>query len=202
MAEDKKGNALSDEEMIIAIREGESRFIDILMDKYKNLVKSLAKDMFILGAEHEDLLQEGMIGLFKAVRDFDFGRDASFSTYANLCISRQMYNAIQASNRQKHFPLNSYVSIYKDDSKDEMLEINPAMKSANPEDVMIDRENVEDIEKKIEEALSDFEKQVLDLFLIGMGYVEIARILGKDEKSTDNALQRAKGKLKRILGNI
>lgn len=190
---------MTDEEMILALREGENRYIDVLMEKYKNMVRSVAKDMFILGAEHEDLIQEGMIGLFKAVEGFDFGRDASFSTYANLCIKRNMYKAIQVSQYQKHLPLNTYTSLYKDDSNDEYTKDLPASISTNPEDVMIDKENVENLEKAISETLSPFEKQVLDLHVIGIGYVEIAGILGKDIKSTENALQRAKTKVKKVI---
>lgn len=193
----------SDEELIIALRDGEKTNIDIIMNKYKNLVRSKAKSMYVLGAEPEDLIQEGMIGLFKAVRDFDIGRDASFLTFANLCISRQMYNALIASNRQKNIPLNSYVSLYgtteEDDDSGQLIDSVPSGKAVNPEEVIIDKENVEILQKTIEEVLSSFEKQVLDLYMTGMTYVEIAKVLGKDEKSTDNALQRAKSKVKKII---
>ena len=161
--------------------------------------------MYILGADSEDLIQEGMIGLFKAMRDYDYGRDASFLTFADLCISRQMYTAVTASGRKKHMPLNTYISLSsKDDSNDEesgrfSLEETLVFDSDNPERIVIDRENVEDIEHFIDTELSSFEKEVLDLYLTGMSYTNIAKVLSKDEKSTDNALQRAKSKLKKKL---
>jgi len=178
------------------------------MDKYKNLVKSKAKAMFILGADNEDLIQEGMIGLFKAVRDYDCGRDASFQTFAMLCIARQMYTAVQASGRKKHAPLNYYISLYAESSDGpegeaagELLEHLPSehAQGRNPEEMLIDRENAQNLEAAIESELSPFEKQVLDLCMTGMGYVEIAKVLGREEKATDNAIQRIKGKIKRIL---
>ena len=191
----------TDEELIVALRDGEKANIDIIMDKYKNLVRNKAKSMYVLGAEPEDLIQEGMIGLFKAVRDFDIGRDASFSTFANLCISRQMLNVFVASNRQKNIPLNTYVSLYSRENEDseQLIDSVPSDKSVNPEEVVIDKENVLALQKAIEESLSSFEKQVLDLYMTGMTSVETAKVLGKDEKSTDNALQRAKSKVKRII---
>ncbi|MCR5798839.1 MAG: RNA polymerase sporulation sigma factor SigH [Lachnospiraceae bacterium] len=201
---DRYDNGVSDDELIIMLRDGDERIVDRLMDKYKDLVKSKAKSMYILGAEPEDLIQEGMIGLFKAIRDYDIGRDASFATFAQLCVNRQMYNALQASNRQKHIPLNSYVSLYSkpegdNDNDTELIENVAATTDFNPESMMIDRENVTALEKAIDEALSPLEKQVLDLFMTGMGYVEIAGVLGRDEKSTDNALQRARGKVKKLI---
>lgn len=195
----------SDEELIVHLRDGEERITDYIMDKYKNLVRSKAKSMYILGADREDLIQEGMIGLFKAIRDYDIGRDASFFTFADLCVSRQMYTAVQAAGRQKHAPLNTYISLYANSSEKEEGEewemINSLISKSerNPEELLIDRENVELIEKTIEKELSGFEKQVLDLYLTGMKYTQIARVLGKDDKSTDNALQRIKNKLKRLI---
>lgn len=197
-----------DEELILRLRDGEEAITDYIMDKYKNLVRSKAKSMYILGADRDDLIQEGMIGLFKAVRDYDIGRDASFFTFAELCVSRQMYTAIQAAGRQKHTPLNTYISLYAGsadqdvDGRDGEWELSGSLLSQperNPEDLLIDRENVERLEKTIEKELSSFEKQVLDLYLTGMKYSEIARVLGRDEKSTDNALQRIKSKLKKAI---
>ena len=193
----------TDEELIVRLRDGEEKITDHIMDKYKNLVRSKAGSMYILGADRDDLIQEGMIGLFKAIRDYDTGRDASFFTFADLCISRQMYTAVQAAGRQKHAPLNSYISLYADmgeksDSEDmELIQSLISLSDKNPEDLLIDRENVESLEKFIERELSGFEKQVLDLYLTGMKYTQIAKVLGKDEKSTDNALQRIKAKLKK-----
>ena len=175
------------------------------MDKYKNLVRKRANAMFLIGGETEDLIQEGMIGLFKAVRDYDSGRDASFYTFADLCISRQMYTAIQAANRKKHTPLNSYISLYKNQEETDMeSELIGAIRNSserNPEEILIDRENVEAIEKIIENDLSPFERQVLELSMTGMNYQDIARLLGKDSKSTDNALNRVKTKIKKQLKN-
>lgn len=194
----------TDGELIDRLRRGETHIMDYICDKYKNLVRSKAKSMFILGADNEDLIQEGMIGLFKAVRDYDMGRDASFSTFAELCISRQMYTAVQASRRQKHLPLNSYVSLDSEASEDDKDGLNLAELLADktelsPEEVFLDKERVAYLEKTIDEELSDFEKQVLDLYRTGMSYSQIARVLGRDEKATDNALQRLKAKIRKML---
>lgn len=193
----------SDEELIVRLRDGEQQITDYIMEKYKNLVRSKAGSMYILGADRDDLIQEGMIGLFKAIRDFDSGRDASFFTFAELCISRQMYSAVQAAGRMKHIPLNSYISLYGNgtehgEEEDGMLSI-LADHGLNPEDFVIDKENVELLEKRMEQELSGFEKQVLDLYVTGMSYSQIARVLGRDEKSTDNALQRLKSKIKKMI---
>lgn len=193
----------TDEELILRLRDGENQITDYIMDKYKNLVRSKAGSMYILGADKDDLIQEGMIGLFKAVRDFDSGRDASFFTFAELCISRQMYSAIQAADRKKHLPLNSYISLYgsgdEANTENEKLMGELADTGLDPETLIIDRLNVEELEKRMEQELSLFEKQVLDLYITGMGYAQIAKVLGKDEKSTDNALQRTKAKVKKMI---
>lgn len=195
----------SDEELIDRLRQGEEQIIDYIMDKYKNLVRNKAKSMFILGADNDDLIQEGMIGLFKAVRDYDAGRDASFYTFADLCVSRQMYTAVQASRREKHAPLNSYISLYADMTESDQegnAELVNALTSAaetNPEELLIDKENVANIEAIIDKELSGFEKQVLDLYITGMSYSQIAKVLGRDDKSTDNALQRLKAKIKKAV---
>lgn len=195
---------ITDEELIDRLRSGEERIMDYICDKYKNLVRSKAKSMFILGGDSEDLIQEGMIGLFKAVRDYDSGRDASFYTFADLCISRQMYTAVQASQRQKHIPLNTYISLYgntmaEDKEEPSLLEALPDPTELNPEEMFLDKERVAYLEKIIENELSSFEKQVLDLYMTGMSYTQIAKVLGRDEKSTDNALQRLKSKIKKML---
>lgn len=194
----------SDESLLVRLSEGEVAIQDYLLDKYKNLVRSKAKSMYILGAEPEDLIQEGMIGLVKAIRDYDAGRDASFFTFAELCVSRQMYTAVKSSGRKKHMPLNSYVSIYNDENAEESGgEINRyANSNNNPESMLIDKENVEVIEKSIETELSEFERQALELYVTGMNYSDIARVLGKDAKSTDNALNRAKSKLRKCLTKL
>lgn len=203
MKEDYK--QYSDEELLIRLRDGEDAIIEYIMNKYKNLVRSKAKSMYILGADSDDLIQEGMIGLFKAVRDYDSGRDASFATFADLCVSRQMYTAVQASRRQKHIPLNTYISLYgsvgtnHEGEEETLANVLAAHSGQSPEELVIDRENVTQLEKTIEKELSIFEKQVLDLYLTGMGYQQIAKVLGKDDKSTDNALQRIKTKLKKAI---
>ena len=174
----------SDDELILRLRDGEAAITDYIMDKYKNLVRNKAKSMYILGADREDLIQEGMIGLFKAVRDYDTGRDASFFTFADLCISRQMYTAVQSAGRQKHTPLNTYISLYADNAESageggewELLNAISSQLEKSPEELLIDKENVEILEKIIEKELSGFEKQVLDLYLTGMRYSQIAKVL-------------------------
>ena len=198
---------MTDEQLIGKLRKGDKNIIDYIMEKYKNLVRKEANAMYLLGGENDDLIQEGMIGLFKALRDYDSGRDASFLTFADLCVSRQMYTAVQASKRQKHIPLNTYVSLYgsagtnRDGEEEESLvNVLSDVAGTNPEDVVIDRENVIQLEQTIERELSGFEKQVLDLYLTGMSYQQIAKVLGRDDKSTDNALQRIKTKLRRAIG--
>lgn len=197
-------SSCSDEELLIRLRDGEAGITDHIMNKYKNLVRSKAKSMYILGADSEDLIQEGMIGLFKAIRDYDSGRDASFFTFADLCVSRQMYTAVQASRRQKHIPLNNYISLYGNpsesrDGEEALVNVLATGSGLNPEELIIDKENVDRLEMLIERELSSFEKQVLDLYLTGMSYQQIARVLGRDDKSTDNALQRIKHKLRRAM---
>ena len=194
-----------DEQLIDMLRQGETSVMEYIMDKYKNLVRKKAKSMYILGGDKDDLIQEGMIGLFKAVRDYDSGRDASFLTFADLCISRQMYTAVSAAGRQKHIPLNSYVSLYAEEDG-HMGEENSAILFAslsnvkeNPENMFFFFFRVAYLEERIEKELSDFEKQVLDLYMTGMSYSQIAKVLGRDEKSTDNALSRLKSKIKKML---
>lgn len=205
---DKSYEQYSDEELVDRLRDGEGSITEYLMNKYKNLVRSKAKSMYILGADSEDLIQEGMIGLFKALRDYDSGRDASFLTFADLCVSRQMYTAVQASRRQKHIPLNTYISLYanvgtnREGEQEKLENVLTARADQSPEEVVIDKENVVQLERAIEQELSGFEKQVLDLYLTGMGYQQIAKVLGKDDKSTDNALQRIKTKLKKRLSRL
>lgn len=195
---------LTDEELIARYMDGDSAVVDFLMDKYKYLVRSEAGNMFLLGADHEDLLQEGMIGLFKAIRDYDPGRDASFMTFAKLCISRQIFTAIEASNRHKHAPLNSYLSLSDSENEQykearERLYKMTALES--PETLLIAKEDVSRLEERLRAELSHLEKQVLDLYYVGMSTREIAAILGRTEKATDNALQRLKAKLRKCLQN-
>jgi RNA polymerase sporulation-specific sigma factor len=195
----------SDEELIARLRAGETQVTEYLMEKYKDLVRSKAKTMYLLGADAEDLIQEGMIGLFKAIRDYETDRDTVFVTFANICISRQMYTAIEAARRHKHYFLNTYISLYASTedgeiSSEDMRFIATAKSpEKSPEELLIDRENAANLEKIIVKALSKFEKQVLDLHLVGLGYAEIAAVLGKSPKATDNALQRVRLKVKKAL---
>ena len=205
--------ALPDDELIALSREEDSRATEALITRYKEMVRNRARSMFILGGDSEDMIQEGMIGLFKAVRDYDCGRDASFSTFAALCVSRQLYTAVQAFGRKKHMPLNTAVSLNapvqntNDPDGESGLELEEALSGElgaqpageygmNPEKLVIERENLLQLQERIENSLSPLEKQVLDLYLTGMNYVEIARILNRDEKSTDNALQRIRAKVR------
>ena len=202
----EKYNGLTDEEMISLFRDGDQEAMEKLLEKYKSMVLGKAKSMYILGGDSEDLIQEGMLGLFKAVRDFDCGRDASFRTFAQLCVTRQLYTAVKASARKKHLPLNSAVSLSSplreengDERDEELLDFLEADPSSNPEAYLIGQEETERLEEMIEKELSPLEKQVLELYLTGMGYVEIAHVLNRDEKSTDNALQRIRAKTRACL---
>jgi len=202
----EKYSGLTDEEMISLFRDGDQEAMEKLLEKYKGMVLGKAKSMYILGGDSEDLIQEGMLGLFKAVRDFDCGRDASFRTFAQLCVTRQLYTAVKASARKKHLPLNSAVSLSSplreengDERDEELLDFLEADPSSNPEAYLISQEETERLEEMIEKELSPLEKQVLDLYLTGLGYVEIAHVLNRDEKSTDNALQRIRAKTRACL---
>lgn len=190
-----KFDNISDEELIARLRDGETIIEDYLMEKYKGLVRQKARAMFLIGGDTDDLIQEGMIGLFKAVRDFQPGREATFATFARMCIDRQIYSAIQNSNRQKHLPLNSYVSLNQEDESSPMWELSVE----NPEEIIIDQETTRDLQQKISDYLSPMENKVLDLYLKGEGYVEIGRILGKSPKSIDNALQRIRAKIREVI---
>lgn len=200
---------ISDEEMIKLIRDGDEMAVDYLLEKYKGLVKSKARTLFLAGADRDDLIQEGMIGLYKAIRGFDLSKDTSFFNFANLCISRQIYNAINASNRKKNIPLNTYVSlsspIFYDDDGDEVLPtFNTILKSnqKDPEELVIDKEKATMIEYELDKRLSDLEKSVISLYLKDFNYIEISKILDKEAKAIDNALTRIKGKLSKIISEI
>lgn len=198
-----KYNRITDEQLIQRLRDGEKEIMDYLMEKYKNLVRKEANAMYLLGGENDDLIQEGMIGLFKAVQDYNTEEEASFFSFARLCITRQMYSAIEASKRKKHSPLNSYISLYdKNDEKAALIETMEASSETNPEELLIGREHAELIESKLEEQLSDLENRVLYLHMLGTDYKTIARLLDKSPKTIDNALQRIKAKTQRILENV
>lgn len=202
----EKYESLSDEELIRLHREGQQEVMDFIMEKYKNLVKKKARAMYLMGGDNDDLIQEGMIGLFKAVRDYNEEKEASFYSFAELCISRQIYSAVEASNRQKHIPLNNYISLYSQASGEggegaPLLELLQSIRDRNPEELVIDREDVSMIEEGLEKSLSKFEKKVFDLYAAGISYVQIAEILDKTPKSVDNAIQRIKNKLSSYLAN-
>ena len=189
----------SDEELIFALREkNETEIMDYLLNKYKNLVKKKAKVLFLIGGDTDDLIQEGMIGLFKAIRDYDKEKDSSFFHFAQICISRQMYTAMEASNRKKHAPLNSYISLSaseKNESGENLPELLEELSGTNPEQIVINKEELEQMRKKADSVLSPMEKEVLAYYLQGMNYTKIAEVMQKSAKSIDNALQRIRNKL-------
>lgn len=201
---------LTDEQIIRFIEDGDQDAVDFLMNKYKDIVRKKAKALFLIGGEKEDLIQEGMIGLYKAIRDYQSEKDNSFYTFADLCISRQIYSAINASQRKKNLPLNTYISLYtpvngKNEENDETPILVDTMlhdREQNPESLVIDRENTSLIEDKLFQRLSPLEKQVLELYMADLKYVAIAKRLNKEPKSIDNALQRIKTKLTQVLKEV
>ncbi|WP_028777675.1 RNA polymerase sporulation sigma factor SigH [Shimazuella kribbensis] len=192
---------LGDEELVRDIRVGDQEALEYLIHKYKNFVRAKARSYFLIGADHEDIVQEGMIGLYKAIRDFRGDKLASFKAFAELCITRQIITAIKTATRQKHIPLNSYVSLDKPshDDSDRTLYDTLTGGRTNPEEIYINREEHSDIEDKISQILSDLERRVLMLYLDGRSYQEIAVDLNRHVKSIDNALQRVKRKLEKYL---
>ena len=174
--------------------------MDYILDKYKPLVRKKANAVFLIGGETDDLIQEGMIGLFKAIRDFDNTKEASFFHFAELCITRQLYKAVEASNRKKHAPLNSYVSFYSENGENgyPLAETLTMDGIGNPEQMMIDQENVEQFWKRLRTHLSRMEREVLDQYLAGLHYQQIAEKMGKTPKSIDNALSRIKAKIREM----
>ena len=196
-------SVMTDEKLIELSRDGKDEVIDYLLDKYKGLVRRKARTMFLVGGDTDDLIQEGMIGLYKAVRDYDVRKEASFLTFANLCIDRQIYSAINASNRKKHSPLNSYISFpllnfLNDNVTNELYMDKQNVNHRNPEDLYIDRENALHIEHMLEKELSAFEYEVLKMYIDGADYIEIAERMDKKPKSIDNAIQRIKKKVRFI----
>jgi RNA polymerase sporulation-specific sigma factor len=192
-----------DETIVEAAREGDDAAQEYLINKYKNFVRAKARSYFLIGADREDIIQEGMIGLYKAIRDFRNDKLASFRAFAELCITRQIITAIKTATRQKHIPLNSYVSlnkpIYDEESDRTLLDVLSGSKVSDPEELVISREEFVDIEHKMGEFLSDLEWKVLMSYLDGRSYQEIAKDLRRHVKSIDNALQRVKRKLERYL---
>lgn len=194
---------LTDEEIVSQAQQHDDAAVEYLLYKYKNFVRSKARSYFLIGADHEDIVQEGMIGLYKAIRDFKPEKLSSFRAFAELCITRQIITAIKTATRQKHIPLNSYVSlnkpIYDDESDRTLLDVITEGRVANPEDMLISQEDVGLIEDKIGQMLSSLEREVLSAYLDGKSYQEIAQELDRHVKSIDNALQRVKRKLEKFL---
>ena len=206
-----KYSKVADEQLIADLRNGESEIMDYLMVKYKYMVRQKARAMYLMGGENEDLIQEGMIGLIKAVRDFDPSQGASFSSFAELCVSRQMYTAIEASQRKKHFPLNSYISLYEEGENIEdgkglpLIDLIEPTVENDPEALYFGKEYTEEFADQLQKNLSPLENHVLYLHLLGTDYRKIAELLEKSPKTIDNAIQRIRtkaGKLLKTEGSI
>ena len=194
---------MADEQIVSLAQDADGAALEYLLNKYKNFVRTKARSYFLIGADHEDIVQEGMIGLYKAIRDYRAEKLSSFRAFAELCVTRQIITAIKTATRQKHIPLNSYISlnkpIYEEDSDRTLLDVITEEGLSNPEDMMIDREDLSVIEGRIGQMLSGLEKQVLVRYMEGKSYVEIADEMGRHVKSIDNALQRIKRKLLKYL---
>ena len=191
-------SSYTDEELIEMYRSGQEHtgISDYLIEKYKNMVRKKARAMYLIDAETDDLIQEGMIGLFKAIRDYRPDRGTSFQSFANLCIDRQMYHAVEASNRQKHQPLNAYISLSLNNSEEGILS---ELVASSAEAVVLDRENAQIMQEKIKKCLSPLENRVFASYLQGNDYLKIAEQLGRTPKSVDNALQRIRGKVRECM---
>lgn len=196
-------DSMSDEEIVEIAKAGENQALEYLIKKYKNFVRSKARSYFLIGADKEDIIQEGMIGLYKAIRDFKQDKLSSFKGFAEICITRQIITAIKTATRQKHIPLNSYVSlnkpIFDEESDRTLMDVLSGVKVTDPEELIISREELNSIENKIGEILSELEWEVLNSYLEGKSYQEIACDLDRHVKSIDNALQRVKRKLEKYL---
>ena len=194
---------LTDEEIVSLAKNGDTMALEYLISKYKNFVRSKARTYFLIGADREDIIQEGMIGLYKAIRDYRYDRQTSFHSFAEICVTRQIITAIKTATRQKHMPLNSYVSlnkpVYEEESERTLSDVITQGKAGNPEDLFIDQEDFLDIESTMQRILSPLEQDVVNLYLEGKSYVEIAQQLDRHVKSVDNALQRVKRKLEQYL---
>ena len=192
-----------DEEVVIEAKAGNNKAQEYLIAKYENFVKVKAKSYFLIGADKEDIYQEGMIGFYKSIRDFNPEKSTSFKAFAEICVTRQIITAIKTATRQKHIPLNTYVSlnkpIYEEESERTLLDVLSGLRISDPEELMISKEQMRFIEDKISEVLSSLERQVLTSYLDGKSYQEIACDLERHSKSIDNALQRVKRKLEKCL---
>ena len=203
MAEQIQLKEMTDEQVVKIAQAGNGEALEYLLNKHKNFVRTKARSYFLIGADHEDIVQEGMIGLYKAIRDYKEEKLSSFPAFAELCVTRQIITAIKTATRQKHIPLNSYVSlnkpIYDEESDRTLLDVITEDAPTNPEEMLINREDLSVIEGRIGQMLSDLEKQVLVRYMEGKSYVEIADEMGRHVKSIDNALQRIKRKLLKYL---
>ncbi|WP_058305765.1 RNA polymerase sporulation sigma factor SigH [Gracilibacillus massiliensis] len=192
-----------DNELVLLVQDGNTQALEFLIYKYKSFVRAKAKTYFLVGADHEDIAQEGMIGLYKAIRDFQADKLSSFRGFAELCITRQIITAIKTATRQKHMPLNSYISldkpIYDEDSERTLLDVLEATIAMDPQELLVNRERYGEMESKLAELLSSLERKVLLLYLEGKTYQEISSDLNRHAKSIDNALQRVKRKLEKYL---
>lgn len=196
-------NMLSDDQLVALVHAGQSLALDYLIHKYRSFVKAKARTYFLIGADREDIVQEGMIGLYKAIRDYKGDKLSSFKAFAELCVTRQIITAIKTATRQKHIPLNSYVSldkpIYDEESDRTLLDVIAGSTAGDPQEMLVNREKFGDMELKMKELLSSLERQVLTLYLDGRSYQEISLELNRHVKSIDNALQRVKRKLEKYL---
>ena len=190
----------TDEELVDRLHQGENEIMDYILEKYKPLVRKQTNALFLIGGEDEDLIQEGMIGLVKAIRDYDDTKEATFFYFAQLCIKRQLASALEASNRKKHIPLNNYVSFSSDENDNgAALEATISQGVESPEQMVLEQEKVIEFKEQIRAKLSKMEKEVLNLYLEGYNYTQIAKIMEKTPKSIDNALQRIRQKIRGVL---
>ena len=195
----------TDEELLTMRENGEEEITEYLIEKYKPMVRQRVRVLYLVGGDQDDLIQEGMIGLFKAIRDYETRQGTSFASFAELCVSRQMYSAIEASQRKKHLPLNSYVSLYEESveegKKVPLIDTIEPQEENNPEALYFGKEFTEIFSERLKENLSTLENHVLELHLMGTDYRKIAELLGKSPKAVDNALQRIKSKAQKLLKN-
>lgn len=195
---------LEDDQIVGLIRKEDNReAMDFLMNKYRGLVKKEARTLYMMGADSEDIIQEGMIGLFKAIRDYSSENEATFFTFAKICIQRQLVNAVKSSTRKKHSPLNTYVSFYEPVQESKEMSVMDTIQAAenfsNPEKILLEHEKIQKLEEGIKEKLTELEQEVLLLFLDGKSYDEIGECIGKSAKSVDNAVQRIRNKMKKSI---
>lgn len=198
-----KYEQMTDSELVLLANDGDDFAMESLISRYKNFVRAKTRSYFLIGADRDDIIQEGMLGLFKAIRDFDADKNNSFKTFAELCVTRQIITAVKTATRLKHTPLNNYVSfnkpVYEDDTEKTLLEILNNRLELDPEEIIINKEKLAETEEKIKNSLSKFENTVLNLYLSGKNYQEIAILLEKPAKSIDNALQRIKKKIMTLI---